>query len=261
MNNLEQVIQFLNDTQDQFDAYCDRLNPQATMEKKLWDTPLGEMKTAISRGQVFEKASAVFCDVEIDTPPLLLETMKHKVKRMQALVLEIGIHPSNPRIPKSYLELRANSAGSVILAGGTDIFPYFPNKEDNNLFADRIRSVCHSHSVDYDALRKVRADYFKSEYTKEKVGAHTGIYFFQLEPEKLPFFKDMTTAYFNAYEQLVNKRKDEPFSQEDKEYQQVLHGRWAQWIMVEDEGTRFGLEKGIPPEALLGAILPPIARY
>jgi coproporphyrinogen III oxidase len=261
MSNIEEVDQFLQDTEKRFSAFCGALNVGMPVEKRSWDSPLGDIRTTISRGDIFEKASAVYCNIEIDTPPVLYEKMKHKEKKMQALVLEIGIHPFNPHIPKSYLELRANSAGEVILAGGTDIFPYFQSREDNDLFADKIRSKCDTHGVDYEALRKVRIDFFKSKYTKENVGAHAGIYFFQLAPEKFSFFKDMTDAFFEAYQALIETHKDEPVSAEDKAHQQMLHGKWAQWIMVEDEGTRFGLEMGIPPEALLGAILPPVATY
>jgi coproporphyrinogen III oxidase len=159
------------------------------------------------------------------------------------------------------LELRANRAGKAILAGGTDIFPYFPDRADSDLFAEKIRSTCNAHGVDYEALRKVRTDFFQSKYTKENVGAHAGIYFFQLGQDKVPFFKAMTAAFFEAYEALIEAHRGEPVRPEDKAHQQMLHGKWAQWIMVEDEGTRFGLEMGIPPEALLGAILPPVATY
>ena len=79
--------------------------------------------------------------------------------------------------------------------------------------------------------------------------------------KKFSYFKEMTDSYFDTYQEIVGKYKDTPFSGADKIHQQQLHGQWAQWIMVEDEGTLFGLKKGIPPEALLGAILPPIARF
>ena len=115
------------------------------------------------------------------------------------------------------------------------------------------------HGQDYDALRKVRADFFKSRYTEQNVGSHAGIYSFQLAAEHFPFFQEMAEAFFSAYALLINKRKDEVFSQKDIEYKNKLHGQWVQWILLEDEGTRFGLDKGIPAEALLGAILPPLA--
>ncbi len=261
MTKLDDVIRFLQDTESRFLNYCRDLGGEEDLVQQSWDNPLGEIRTAISRGSVFEKASAVYCDIEVDTPPVLKEQMNIKTSKMRALVLEIGIHPDNPQVPKSYIELRANMAGEVILAGGTDLFPYFPNPEDKALFADRMRSACDHHGLNYEQFRKVRADFFKSKFTNENVGYHAGVYFFQLPAEKLPYFQEMTDCYFDTYQEVVGKHKGTPFSRADKIHQQRLHGQWAQWIMVEDEGTLFGLKKGIPPEALLGAILPPIARF
>jgi coproporphyrinogen III oxidase len=261
MSRAKEVIQFLHDIENQFEEFCQKFNIGVGLEKKLWDSPLGDIRVVISRGDVFEKASAIYCDLEIDTPPVLAEKTGAKDARMQALVLEIGIHPVNPYIPKGYIELRANIGESVVLAGGTDIFPYFPKQNDIDLFADRIKSICSKHGQDYESMRKVRADFFQSKYRKGSVGSHAGIYFFQLAEEKLPFFKDMAETFFDAYEELVKKRKAESFTQKDREHQRKLHGEWVQWILLEDDGTRFGLEKGIPPDALLGAILPPVAKF
>lgn len=261
MSRAEEVIKFLNDVQSNFEGFCQRFNAGAEIEKKSWDSPLGPLHVAISRGDVLEKASSVYCDLEIDTPPVLAEKMGWQGTKMQALVLEIGIHPVNPHIPKGYIELRANIGQSVVLAGGTDIFPYLQNQDDIELFADRLKEVCRKHGQDYESMRKVRADFFKSKYRKEDVGSHAGIYFFYLEEEKFPFFKDMAEIFFKVYGELVEKRKNESFSQDEKEHKLKLHGEWAQWILLEDEGTKFGLEKGIPPDALLGAILPPVAKF
>ena len=261
MSKEKEVINFLNDVQTQFEGFCQRFNAGAELEKKSWDSPLGPLNVAISRADVLEKASSVYCNLEIDTPPVLAEKMGWQGSKMKALVLEIGIHPVNPHIPKGYIELRANIAQNVVLAGGTDIFPYLPNQDDAALFADKIKQVCINHGQDYESMKKVRADFFKSKYRNENVGSHAGIYFFYLEEEKFSFFKDMTETFFKVYGELVEKRKDESYSRDEKELKLKLHGEWAQWILLEDEGTKFGLEKGIPPDALLGAILPPLAKF
>jgi coproporphyrinogen III oxidase len=259
--NEKEVVRFLYDTERTFDAYCERFNSGVNIEKRDWQNPLGDIRVAISRGDVFEKASAVFCDIEVDTPPVLKETMKTKHDKMRALVLEIGLHPMNPHIPKSYIELRANIADEVVIAGGTDIFPYYENPSEVALFARSMRQICESHGQDYETLKGVRADFFQSKYTGEPVGSHAGVYFFKLDVGQLPYFKAMTAGFFDTYAEIVEKLKDRPFTADDKRRQETIHGQWAQWVMVEDEGTRFGLEMGIPAEALLGGILPPVARY
>jgi coproporphyrinogen III oxidase len=63
------------------------------------------------------------------------------------------------------------------------------------------------------------------------------------------------------YGAIVEKRKGESFTEKESDLMLKIHGIWTQWILLEDEGTRFGLDKGIPPDALLGAILPPNATF
>jgi coproporphyrinogen III oxidase len=149
----------------------------------------------------------------------------------------------------------------AILAGGTDIFPYFSHEGDVSFFAEGMKQLCGRHGQDYEKLRKTRADFFMSKYRKEKVGAHAGIYSFHLEDNHFDFFKEMAEAFFTLYTGIVEKRKGKPFTDEEKKLMKKIHGVWAQWVLLEDEGTKYGLEKGIPPDALLGAILPPNATF
>ncbi len=261
MANPDRVIDFLKEVQAMFETFCISQNGNTGLNKQSWDSPLGKIDVALSCGDVLEKASYIYCDLEIDTPPVLAEKMHWEGEKMQAIVLEIGIHPVNPHIPKSYIELRANIAGSVVLAGGTDIFPYITHQRDITLFSEKLQVLCKQYGLDYEQMRKTRIDFFTSKYSKENVGSHAGLYFFYMEEDKFEFFKDMAMSFFETYGELVEKRKKENFTQHDRDHMQRLHGKWAQWILLEDEGTRFGLDKGIPPEALLGAILPPIAKF
>lgn len=256
-----QTITFLRDMQNRFKGFCSTYNAGGVFEEKSWDSPLGKIDVLISRGEVFDKASAIYCDLEIDTPPVLAQKMGTSVPRMNALVLEMNLFPVNPHIPKGYMELRGNIAGSTILAGGTDLFPYFQDNDARDMFAARICEVCKHHHQDYIALRKIRSDFFKSKYTKEDVGCHAGIYFFYLEEAHFLFFKHMAETFFTAYGEIIDQRKHKAISAQDRDHRLKLHGQWAQWILLEDEGTKFGLDKGIPPDALLGAILPPLATF
>jgi coproporphyrinogen III oxidase len=258
----QDIAGFLTDVQKSFEQFCTRWNGHGNFERNSWDCPLGKINAVVQRGEVFEKASTVYCDLEIDTPPVLAKTMGLTAAKMRALVLEIHFYPMNPHLPKPYMELRANIiADKIILAGGSDIFPYYPDPETHRMFADPIKRICKKHTVDYEALRKVRADFFKSKYTAAQVGSHAGIYFFQLDEAQFPFFKDMAEGFFTSYAELVEKYKDTPCTPEELQHRLKVHGQLAQWVLLEDEGTRFGLDKGIPPEALLGPILPPLAAF
>jgi len=262
MTDRNELVSFLKDVSSQFEKFCLSHNPAGVIEKRSWDTPMGPLDVMRSSGEVFEKAGSIYCDLTIETPPVLAEKLGQKGSTAEAFVLEINCYPVNPFIPRGYMELRANITDKIVFAGGTDIFPYFPDSdEDSSFFAEGIKKLCEDHGQDYVQLQKIRADFFVSKYRKEKVGSHAGIYSFQLPGDAFPFFKGVSDAFFNLYREILDRGKDRIFTARDQEKKQEIHGLWAQWVLLEDEGTKYGLEKGIPPDALLGAILPPRATF
>ena len=88
-----------------------------------------------------------------------------------------------------------------------------------------------------------------------------GSILFSSRKKILTFFKGIAETFFQLYGEIVEQGKARPFTPEDVESKLLIHGIWAQWILLEDEGTKYGLEKGIPPDALLGGILPPRATF
>ena len=263
---------FLKGFSDQFEKFCSSYNPAGKVERGSWEIPIGKIEVTTFRGELFEKASAIYCDIVIDTPLEAAEKSGKKESwadaqllemdlRGKFQVLEMNLFPVNPFIPKAYIELRTNVTKTVELAGGTDIFPYFADEEDVAFFAEGMKELCKRHGKSYEELQKARADFFVSKFRKTKVGSHAGIYSFHLEEEDFPFFNDMAGTFFKLYTAIVEKRKGTPFTAGDTELKEKIHGMWAEWVMVEDIGTRFGLETGMPPEALLGSILPPRAAF
>jgi len=253
---------FLADVIRRFDQFSLSYNPSGKVDTKSWDTPMGRLDVMKSSGDTFEKAGLIYCDLTIETPPVLAEKLGQQGSKAQVYVLEINFYPHNPFIPRGYMELRVNITDTLVLAGGTDIFPYFSrHEEDSTFFADGMKELCASHGQDYNRLQKTRADFFVSKYRKDKVGSHAGIYSFQLEEKDFTFFKGIAETFFRLYGAIVEKGKARPFTPEDAESKLLIHGLWTQWILLEDEGTKYGLEKGIPPDALLGGILPPRATF
>jgi len=255
------VITFLADVSRQFEQFYMRFNPAGVVDKKSWNTPMGRLDTVRSSGTYFEKASSIFCDLTIETPPVLAEKIGQRGSAAEAFVLEINCYPVNPHIPRGYLELRANITDTIVFAGGTDIFPYFPVEEDAAFFAGGMQELCGGHGQDYQVLRKTRADFFVSKFRNAKVGSHAGIYTFHLEAKDFPFVKDMAEHFFRLYGILAEKGGKRNFTADEQQRMREIHGTWVEWVLLEDSGTRYGLEKGIPPEALLGAILPPQATF
>jgi coproporphyrinogen III oxidase len=261
MTTKQEMISFLNEVRQRLEEFCLSYNAFGVIDKRTWDTPMGPLDVVISKGKVFDKASMIYCDLTIETPPVLAEQLGQKGRTAEALVLEMNLFPVNPCVPKGYLELRANITDKVAFAGGTDIFMYFQRREDVDFFADGMKKLCSRHGQNYNVLQQTRMDFFKSKYRKENVGSHAGIYSFNIAEKDFAFFKDMADAFFTLYTELVDRRNPEEFTANDIEHKNKIHGLWVEWILLEDTGTKYGLDQGIPPDALLGAILPPKAVF
>jgi coproporphyrinogen III oxidase len=261
MADKETILAFLQRVIKQFDEFCSRFNFPETMGKSTWDSRLGPLDVYTSKGPVFEKASLIYCDLTIETPPVLAEKLGQAGTTAEALVVEMNLFPVNPCVPKGYLELRVNITDKVVFAGGTDIFPYFNREDDSSSFANGIKKLCSQYGQDYSALRQARINFFQSKYRKGNVGSHAGIYSFHLADSEFPFFQDLAGTFFSLYGEIVEKRNIEVFTEHDIEHKLKLHGLWAEWILLEDSGTKYGLDQGIPAEALLGSILPPKATF
>jgi coproporphyrinogen III oxidase len=256
------VVTFLDDVIKRFEQFSLLHNSSKKVDTESWDTPMGRLDVMKSTGDTFEKAGLIYCDLAIETPPVLAEKLGQQGSKAQVYVLEINFYPHNPFIPRGYMELRVNITNTIVLAGGTDIFPYFSqHEEESTFFADGMKELCASHGQDYNQLRKTREDFFVSKYRKEKVGSHAGIYSFQLEEKDFSFFKGIADGFFQRYGEIIERGKARPYTPEDVESKLLIHGIWTQWVLLEDEGTKYGLEKGIPPDALLGGILPPRATF
>ncbi len=209
---------------ERFDEACASYNPSSELKKRSWDVPMGRLDGGVSRGEVFEKASSIYCDLEIETPPKLAEDLGQKGTKAQVLVLEFHFFPVSPFVPKGYIELRANITDKVALAGGTDVRPYLQKEDDITYFADEMKKLCDRHGKDYEELRQTRANFWQSKYSKAKIGSHVGIYSFHLEEEDFPFFTDINETFFKSYFEIVDRRKGEPFTEEERDVKLKIHG-------------------------------------
>jgi len=260
MEQLKQFETFLSDLTERTLSFFKEYNG-GDCEKRSWDIPIGKVDVFISEGEFFEKASIIYCDVNVDVPPTLAADSKEGGGKANAKVLEIHTFPSNPKIPKVYIEFRSHAAGAISFAGGTDIFPTSPDEDALNDFQASLKGLCSRHNKDYEELRKVRVGFFKPKYRKMDEYSTVGIYSFKWPQEDFPLVKDMADTFFDTYTKIIDTRKDAKFTPEEKESQLIQFGRMAEWILLEDDGTKFGLDMGMPPEALLGAILPSTAKF
>lgn len=234
----------------------------------------GGISSVLQDGNVFEKAGVNISIVYGTLPRPAIEQMRVNHKAIDPTVdsleffaagLSMVLHPINPMAPTVHLNYRyfetANADGTSNawwFGGGTDLTPSYLFDEDAVHFHKTIKEACDSHDKSYYPRFKKWCDsYFSNKHRNETRGIG-GIFFDDLdETEKdqentFAFVQTSLKAFLPSYLPIINKRKDMPYTEKEKEWQQIRRGRYVEFNLVHDRGTAFGLNT---PSARVESIL------
>ena len=249
---------------------CDglqELDGQAVFRSDDWERPGGGggLTRVLSGGGQIEKAAVNFSDVEGETPEQLSEQLAAESTRFYATGISVIVHPANPHAPTFHANLRyfETDAGQAWFGGGADLTPHYLYEEDAHHFHGLLKQACGRHEVaDYPAWKRACDDYFFLPHRGEARGIG-GIFFDHLTErlqEVWAFQSDLGHVLADVYLPILERRMGAPFGQSELEWQEIRRGRYAEFNLVWDRGTRFGLETSGRTESIL-ASLPPRARW
>lgn len=177
--------------------------------------------------------------------------------------ISLVAHMANPHVPAVHMNTRFLATQKRWFGGGADLNPPIPYDDDTTAFHARMKTTCDAHGADYyDRYKKWADDYFWIPHR----GVHRGvggIFYDHLEGDfdaNLAFTRDVGEAFLDIFPAIVRKRMDTPFTDAEREAQLVWRGRYAEFNLVYDRGTLFGLKTGGNIDAILMS-LPPEAKW
>ncbi|KZC10040.1 Coproporphyrinogen-III oxidase [Dufourea novaeangliae] len=218
----------------------------------------GGITCVLQDGTVFEKAGVNVSVVTGTLPPSATQQMRARGKKMQegpvpffAAGVSAVIHPRSPMIPTIHFNYRyfeiENQDGTIQwwFGGGTDLTPYYLNEDDVKHFHSTLKTACDKHSLSYyTKYKKWCDDYFFITHRGECRGVG-GIFFDDLdEPNQsdaFEFVKSCTEAVIPSYIPLVEKHKDDAYGYSERQWQLLRRGRYVEFNLIYDRGTKFGL--------------------
>ena len=266
MDNLREIDDFFDSMKKKALENFTRIEGADIVEKKVWNPPDGTTELNIIRGRVFEKVSICRTNkikkipASVNVPHAMKDVAGSKNSEVVMKVFEICSHMANPKVPVGNISIRYRKSKEGRFGGGTDLSPYFPFKEDVELYRNEMMNLCRKYNKEYEPMRKKLEQSFWLKYRNEPRGGCLGIGF-DVHEDEFDFIKDLLETFVRTYTSIVERRKDEPFTQEEREKQLYRRGRWVEFNLVEDEGFRFGLEMGIDPEIMVLQTLPPLVRF
>jgi coproporphyrinogen III oxidase len=263
----DRVEDWYRSLQQRFSAGIEDLDGSRRFTSDRWDRPGGGGGDTriLSEGTHIEKAAVNFSAVWGETPPGLSERMASSGDRFYATGVSIIVHPRNPYAPTFHANVRyfETDAGAAWFGGGADLTPYYLFEEDAGHFHRTLKAVCDRHEVaDHAGWKRACDGYFHLPHRGEARGVG-GLFFDHLTDrldEVWAFQQDLGDHLLEAYRPILQRRIDAPYGDRERRWHEVRRGRYVEFNLVWDRGTRFGLETGGRTESILGS-LPPRARW
>jgi len=287
-----EISTWLKSLQDSICAELEKADGKSKFEEENWSREEGGGgRTRIIRdGNVIEKGGVLFSAVEGDAPDFLFKEKEHALssplgkegqgRKFFATGVSIVIHPANPMIPIIHMNIRyfemparTNGEGGIKwLGGGIDLTPHYIFEEDAKFFHSELKKVCDKHHTSYySKFKKWADDYFYIPHRKETRGIG-GIFFDRLNEDdasesnpmnfekNLKFWKEVGETFAPTYTELIARNKNKSFTEKNKQWQLLRRGRYVEFNLVYDKGTKFGLETNGRVESILMS-LPKLAGW
>jgi coproporphyrinogen III oxidase len=273
----EQIAEGYRLIQDEICAGLEALDGVAKFEEELWerDGGGGGRTRVLQNGNILEKGGVNFSAVHGELPDAVKKAFKADSDDFFATGVSIVMHPNHPMVPIihmniRYFEMPANEVGGEPIrwfGGGIDVTPHYVFEDDAKFFHNHLKSVCDQFNADFYSKFKTWADdYFFIKHREETRGIG-GIFYDRLKADDnlswetiFEFSKAVGRSFLPIYTELVNRNRTKTFTEAEQEWQYLRRSRYAEFNLVYDAGTKFGLETNGRIESILMS-LPPTAKW
>jgi len=232
-----------------------------------WEHPQkgGGITSVTQDGAIFEKGAVNFSSVVSKLEEDAAVRMNVSPQLISATGVSLILHPRNPLVPTVHANFRFLELenGDWWFGGGADLTPYYLFDDDVRHFHGVWKRVCDAHDPAYYPKFKGWCDrYFFLPHRGEARGVG-GIFFDNLSGEFGPLFsfvRDCGSSFLDAYLPLVERRSRTRYSEDHRTWQLRRRSRYAEFNLLYDRGTKFGLDTGGRVESIFVS-LPPVARW
>jgi coproporphyrinogen III oxidase len=268
----EKVTEIYQTIQDEICAALEITDGTGKFEQELWEREGGGggRTRIMQNGNVIEKGGVNFSAVHGKLPDSIKKAFNVETDEFFATGISIVMHPENPFVPIIHLNIRYFELDESTrwFGGGIDLTPHYVIDTDARFFHHHIKEVCDQFNKEFYArFKKLADDYFFIKHREETRGVG-GIFYDRLRPENtdlefddiLNFSAAVGRSFIPIYTELIDRNRDTGFSEAEKEWQYLRRSRYAEFNLVYDSGTKFGLETNGRIESILMS-LPPTAKW
>lgn len=271
-----QVRQYLEGLQADITREIEALDGGGSFLADRWSKAAGEplqgdgLTKIMEQGKVFERAGCGFSHVR--GPKLPPSATQHRPELagapFDAMGVSLVFHPRNPYVPTVHMNVRMiaatlpGQAPVCWFGGGMDLTPYYGFEEDAQHFHRTCRDALAPHGTDlYPRFKSWCDDYFFLKHRNEQRGVG-GVFFDDFSElgmdGSFAMLRSVGSAFLSAYLPIVQRRKDTPYGERERDFQCYRRGRYVEFNLVWDRGTHFGLQSGGRTESILLSMPPAV---
>ena len=275
--DIAQVRSYLVGLQERITGALNEIDPTPFVND-AWNKPAGEklqghgITKIMEGGPVFERAGCGFSHVT--GPQLPPSATQHRPELagapFEAMGVSLVFHPRNPHVPTVHMNVRMIAAKPegkdpvVWFGGGMDLTPYYGHDEDAVHFHQTCKDALDPFGEQLYPRFKLWCDqYFCNKHRSEQRGVG-GVFFDDFAElgmvQSFAMLQSVGDAFLKAYLPIVDRRKDMPWTERERDFQLYRRGRYVEFNLVWDRGTHFGLQSGGRTESILLS-MPPEVRW
>ena len=268
----DQVVEAYQKIQDDICAEMEQTDGKGKFEEEIWERDGGGGgRTRIMQfGNVIEKGGVNFSAVHGKLPEAVKKAFNVDSDDFFATGVSIVMHPGNPFVPIIHMNIRYFELDEQTrwFGGGIDLTPHYVIDTDARYFHHLLKQTCDDFDASFYPKFKEHADnYFYIKHREETRGVG-GIFYDRLKPESsglsfdqiLDFSVAVGNTFIPAYTELIDRNRDKEFTEKELEWQYLRRSRYAEFNLVYDAGTKFGLETNGRIESILMS-LPPVTKW
>ena len=273
--NKNDITNWFKSLQDDICAQLEGADGEGKFREDKWERPGGGGgRTRIIEGKVIEKGGVNFSAVHGPMPEKIAKALNLGEVSFYATGVSIVLHPVSPMVPIIHMNVRyfqtenksqeseGNGQQTWWFGGGIDLTPHFIDDILSKSFHHKLKSVCDKHSTAYyPEFKQWADDYFFVKHRNETRGIG-GIFFDRLgrdggdKKELYEFVIDVGKTFLPIYEEQFLTKYTSTYSEREKQWQLHRRGRYVEFNLVWDRGTKFGLETGGNIESILMSLPP-----
>ncbi|MBS0922882.1 oxygen-dependent coproporphyrinogen oxidase [Providencia sp. JGM181] len=272
--DIERIKAYFQSLQDTICQKITELDGKETFLEQTWERTEGGggRSRVLTQGALFEQAGVNFSHIKGEKMPASATAHRPELtgRSYQAMGVSLVIHPLNPYIPTTHANVRffiAEKEGADPVwwfGGGFDLTPYYGFEEDAAHWHTVANELCTPYGAEiYPKFKQWCDDYFFLKHRNEPRGIG-GLFYDDLNQwdfeSCFSFTQDVGNGFLQAYVPIVEKRREIPWGERERQFQLYRRGRYVEFNLVWDRGTLFGLQSGGRTESILMS-MPPLVRW